>query len=391
MIVRTAPSIRTYHKGKVIFHEGQESKIAYMIKSGTVDIFKMIDKKKTVMASLRRGDIFGEMSLLANQKRTASAEASSFCELVVITEEMMNKLLKSSPATVKKMLELLAKRVAATDLKTGSAEQSDSFLALATILDLAYREFAYTPRDKQREIENYKMGLSVNSYIETVKSLAAFSNVEIDSFLETVFKLRLIDIKSVKKGDKSAFVERYIQIINFEQFMCNLRSLYKQMRELGAKVDQRMTFMSFTELARRTGSTPELIYKKVIKEEMPENLLFFDREKAMEWRKDKDSNFFNKFRRPRKDLDDLEAVDDIIFIDNPTLKKALEGFNYYKISILYSALDQQGKDKIKRNIGKKVAQILLREPPRDRDPNDAEVLECCDELLDTVRKLKGVN
>ncbi|WP_421902007.1 Crp/Fnr family transcriptional regulator [Maridesulfovibrio sp.] len=390
MIVRTAPSIRTYHKGKVIFNEGQESKIAYMIKSGTVDIFRIIDKKKTVMGTLRRGDIFGEMSLLANQKRTASAEAASFCELVVLTEEMMNKLLRASPETVRKMLELLAKRVAATDMKASSSDQNDSFIALATILDLAYREFAYIPRNKQREIENYQMGLSVKSYTDTVKSLAAFSNLEIESFLETVFKLRLIDMKSVKKGDKSAFVERYINIKNFEQFMPSLRNLYKQMRELGANVDQRMTFMSFTDLAQRTGSTPELIYKKVIKEEMPENLLFFNREKAIEWGKGKDPNFFKKFRRPRKALEDLESVEDIIFIDNPTLKKALEGFNFYNISVLYSAMDQQGRDKLKRNVGKKVSQILLREPPTDRDPSDPEVLECCDELLDNVRKLKGV-
>lgn len=390
MIVRTAPSIRTYHKGKVIFQEGQESKIAYMIKSGSVDIFKIIDKKKTVMGTLRRGDIFGEMSLLADQKRTASAEAASFCELVVLTEEMMNKLLRASPETVRKMLELLAKRVAATDLKTSGTEQNDSFLALATILDLAYREFAYTPRDKQREIENYKMGLSVKSYTDTVKNLAVFSNLEIESFLETVFKLRLIDIKSVKKGDKSAFVERYINIKKFEQFMPNLRNLYKQMRQLGAKIDQRMSFMSFSDLAQRTGSTPDMIYKKVIKEEMPENLVFFNREKALEWGKSKDSDFFRKFRRPRKALEDLESVEDIIFIDNPTLKKALEGFNYYNVSILYSAMDQQGRDKLKRNIGKKVAQILLRDPPSNRDTNDPEVLECCDELLDTVRKLKGV-
>ncbi len=390
MIVRTAPSIRTYHKGKVIFHEGQESKIAYMIKSGTVDIFRIIDRKKTVMGTLRRGDIFGEMSLLANQKRTSSAEASSFCELVVLTEEMMNKLFKASPETVRKMLQLLAKRVAATDMKAAGSEQNDSFLALATILDLAYREFMYIPRNKQREIKNYKMGLSVVSYTDTVKSLAAFSNLEIESFLETVFKLRLIDMKTVKKGDKSAFVERYINIDNFEQFLPNLRNLYKQMRELGSNVDQRMTFMSFTDLARRTGSTPDLIYKKVIKEEMPDNLLFFNREKAIEWGKGKKPNFFKKFRRPRKALEDLESVDDFIFIDNPTFKKALEGFNYYPISVLYSAMDQQGRDKLKKNISKKVAQILLREPPVDRDVNDSEVLEYCDELFDKVRKLKGV-
>ncbi len=274
MIPRTSPSIRSFHKGKIIFSEGQESKVAYMIKSGTVDIFRKIDRTKTVLATLRRGDIFGEMALLTDQKRTAYAEASSFCELVVLTEELMQKLLEASPATVKKMVELLAKRVVATDGKSSGAEESDSFISLATMLNLAYKEYAYTPNSQRCKIENYKMGLSVKSFTETVKGLTMFSNLEIESFLDSVYKLRLIDMNTRKKGDKNAFVERYIKIKNIEQFMPSLRNLYKQMKELGASVESRMSYMTFSDLAARTGTKPELIYKKVIKEEMPDNLLF---------------------------------------------------------------------------------------------------------------------
>lgn len=46
------------------------------------------------------------------------------------------------------------------------------------------------------------------------------------------------------------------------------------MKELGASVESRMSYMTFSDLAARTGTKPELIYKKVIKEEMPDNLLF---------------------------------------------------------------------------------------------------------------------
>ncbi|WP_432736271.1 cyclic nucleotide-binding domain-containing protein [Maridesulfovibrio sp. FT414] len=390
MIPRTSPSIRTFHKGKVIFAEGQESKVAYMIKTGTVDIYRKVESKKTVLATLRRGDIFGEMALLTDQKRTAYAEASSFCELVVLTEELMNKLLDASPGTVKKIVELLAKRVVATDGKSSGLERSDSFISLATMLNLAYKEYAYTPKNKRSKIENYDLGLSVKSFTDTVKGLTMFSSLEIEAFLDNVYKLRLIDLKTPKKGDKSAFVERYIFINNIQQFMPSLRGLYKQMKEIGANVEYRMNYMSFADLAQKTGTTPELIYKKLIKEEMPENLLFFNREKAIEWSKDKEDGFFKKFKRPRKALEDLENADDLIYIDNAALAEALKGLDFYKISVLFSAGDSQNKEKIKRNIGRKMASILLSEPPRDRSMSDPEVLECCDELFDTVRKLKGV-
>ncbi|WP_027722821.1 cyclic nucleotide-binding domain-containing protein [Maridesulfovibrio zosterae] len=390
MIARTSPSLRSFHKGKIIFSEGQESKVAYMIKSGTVDIFRKIDRNKTVLATLRRGDIFGEMALLTDQKRTASAEASSFCELVVLTEELMNKLLAASPGTIKKIVDLLAKRVVATGGKSCS-EESDSFIALSTILDLAYKEYAYTPKNKQAAIPNYSRGLSVKSFTETVKSLAMFSTLEIESFLETVYKLRLIDMKNIKKSDKGAFADKYILINNISQFMTSLRSLYKQMKEIGASVDSRMSYMTFSDLAAKTGTTPELVYKKLIKEEMPETLVFFDREKAVEWSKDKDEKFFKKFKRPRKALEDLENVDDLIFIDNPSLKTVFEGYDFYKISVLFSAADKQNKEKIVRNVGRKMAKILLSESSRDRSATDPEVIECCDEIFDAVRKLKGAS
>lgn len=391
MIPRTSPSIRSFHKGKVIFSEGQESKVAYLIKTGTVDIYRKVDNKKTVLATLRRGDIFGEMALLMDQKRSAYAEASSFCELVVLTEELMNKLLDASPGTVKKIVELLAKRVVATDGKAVGNGTNDSFMALATILDLAYKEYAYTPKSRQSKIENYSRGLSVKSFTNTVKSLAMFSTLEIESFLETVYKLRLIDMKSVKKGDKGAFIEKYISINNIHQFMHSLQNLYKQMKEIGASVESRMSYMTFSDLAAKTGTTPALIYKKVLKEEMPETLLFFNREKAVEWSQDKDEKFFKKFKRPRKALEDLESAEDLIYIDNPTLKTAFESVDFYKISVLYSAADTQNRDKIKRNIGRKMAGILLKEPPRNRELSDPEVLECCDEIFDAVRKIKGAS
>ena len=390
MTTKTSPTIKNYHKGKVIFHEGQESKVAYMIKSGSVNIFKNIDNKKTVLMTLHHGDIFGEMSLLAHEKRSVSAEAASYCELVQLTEEIMNRLLEASPVTVRKIVELLAVRVLRVDTEAVTVDEGGPFLSLATILDLAYKDYAYTPRDKKHEIENYDMGLSVKSFTETVKSLAVFSAIEIDSFLHTLFKLRLIDIKSKQKGYKVAFTEKYINITDIKEFMPSLKRLYSEVKELGAEVEYRMNFMTFSDLAVKTGSRPEVIYSKVMKEDFPENLFFFNRAKALKWSQDKEPNFFKKFKRPKKDLSEIDNVNDLIFIDNLTLQQALKSFDYHRISILYSAADEQNKAKILYNINRKQASILKSEPPPVRNVSDIDVLECSDEVIDISKKIKGL-
>lgn len=390
MTMKTSLTIKNFYKGKIIFHEGQESKIAYMIKSGSVNVFKNIDNKKTVLMTLYRGDILGEMALLSHKKRSTSAEAASYCELVPLTETLMNRFLEESPVTVRKIVKLLAARVLRVDTEAVTVDEGGPFLSLATILDLAYKNYVYTPRNKKCEIENYDMGLSVKLFTATVKSFAVFSTIEIDSFLNTIFKFRLIDIKSKQNGYKSAFTEKFINIPDFKEFMPSLSKLYAEVRELGTEAQYRMSFMTFSDLAVKTGSKPECIYNKVVKEDFPENLLFFNRAKALNWSLDKKPDFFKKFKRPKKLLNEIGNVNDLIFIDNCTLQQALKDFNYHKISILYSAADDENKKKILYNINRKQASILQLEPPSVRDASDVDVLECSDEVIDIIKKLKGL-
>ncbi len=392
MTTKTSPTIRNYHRGKVIFHEGQESNVAYMIKSGSVNMFKNINNKKTILMTLQRGDIFGEMALLANKRRTANAEAATYCELVPLTTDILNRFLDASPVTVKKMVELLAERVLRVDNNAvnSTSKLGGPLISLATILDLAYKDYAYTPRAEKFKIENYDLGLSVTTFTEVVKGLAVFSTIEIDTFLQTVFNFRMIDLKSIKKDGKSAFAERYIKIEDHNEFLPSLRRLCAEVQELGSELVLKMNFISFSDLAKRTGCKDDFIYSKIMKAEFPENLFFFNRAKALDWSKDKDPSFFKKFKLPKKSLSEIHNVDDFVFIDNPTLQAALKGFNYYKISVLYSAADERNKKKILYNITKKNARILTDEPPASREADDIEVLECSDEILDIVKKMKGL-
>ena len=72
--------------GDIIFSEGEIGNEMFIIQSGTVELLKTIGKDTKVLATLEKGDFFGEMSVLEDlpahrlrprQDRTWSSCAST--------------------------------------------------------------------------------------------------------------------------------------------------------------------------------------------------------------------------------------------------------------------------------------------------------------------------
>src|SRR5690348_5670866 len=70
-------------KKKFLFHEGDSGDALYIIVSGELEIFKgrADDPQRQILAKLGPGEYLGEMSLLENKPRFASARALSDCSL----------------------------------------------------------------------------------------------------------------------------------------------------------------------------------------------------------------------------------------------------------------------------------------------------------------------
>jgi CRP/FNR family transcriptional regulator, cyclic AMP receptor protein len=67
---------RTYVKGERIFNEGDESGHFYIIKSGKVRTYKLSpDGKELTLSILKKGDLFGELSVVSDDPREVFAEA----------------------------------------------------------------------------------------------------------------------------------------------------------------------------------------------------------------------------------------------------------------------------------------------------------------------------
>ncbi len=102
---------RFFPKGSVIIHEGEEGTSAFLIQSGSVQIYSTHNDRKVVLSSLKTGEIFGEMSLIRDQPRAASVEAVEDCTLIVITRQSLKAKLDSSDATIRAILMMLIRRV----------------------------------------------------------------------------------------------------------------------------------------------------------------------------------------------------------------------------------------------------------------------------------------
>jgi CRP-like cAMP-binding protein len=99
---------RTIRKGGLIFHEEDPADAFYVIASGTVKIFVSSGRgDEMVLATLRRSDGLGEIALLDDGPRTASAQAlepvtllafarSTFRELIHDDEAIADALLRSA-------------------------------------------------------------------------------------------------------------------------------------------------------------------------------------------------------------------------------------------------------------------------------------------------------
>jgi CRP-like cAMP-binding protein len=107
----TAPSTvlerRLVAAGQKVFSEGDAGDAAYLIDTGRIAIFKHVEGKKIVLATLVKGAIFGEMAMVDDGPRMASAVALESSVLVAIPRQMFQQRLEGLDGFNRNLLHML--------------------------------------------------------------------------------------------------------------------------------------------------------------------------------------------------------------------------------------------------------------------------------------------
>ena len=110
---------RTFFKGDIIFNEGDYGSQAYVLQTGRVRITKaLVGGGRGTLGFVEAGGIFGEMALIDQSKRMASALAEESCVCIVITEELLTKKLNNTDPGLKMLIMMLIRMLRQAASKT---------------------------------------------------------------------------------------------------------------------------------------------------------------------------------------------------------------------------------------------------------------------------------
>ena len=100
-----------YQPGSTIFREGEPGDCAYVIERGMVQLETLRRGRRITIANLAEGDLFGEMALIDDQPRMASARATKPTTVIVVTRPMFQAKLDQTDPFIKGLLTILSDHV----------------------------------------------------------------------------------------------------------------------------------------------------------------------------------------------------------------------------------------------------------------------------------------
>lgn len=109
---------KKFQKGEIIMREKSQGTEAYIIKKGSVEVSTTDEYgEKKVLAVLKEQGIFGEMSLIYGEARTARVVALENCVVSVLTRKMFFQLPETNPGV------LAIKKIMKERLQNGEEEE----------------------------------------------------------------------------------------------------------------------------------------------------------------------------------------------------------------------------------------------------------------------------
>ena len=189
----------------VLFNEGDAGEEMFIIQAGRVKISKRIRGVEKTLATLEKGEFLGEMAILNDKPRSATAETVDDCDMLVIDRKTFDALIRGNSEIAVRFIKRLADRLREANDQMESLMIKDNTSRLISILAKHVRE--------QKKTGEFSMT------IEDLAGLAGIEGSHARTILEKLANVRIIEIA----GDK-------IRIGNQEQIDRLLR--YLEMREI---------------------------------------------------------------------------------------------------------------------------------------------------------------
>lgn len=116
---------KEFPKGTVLFQEGEPGKDMFVLQSGKISISKKVRDVEKVLAVLGPGEFFGEMAIISNKPRNATATVTEDAKLLVIDPKTFEAMIRGNAEIAVRMIKKLAERLSEADAQIENLLHSD--------------------------------------------------------------------------------------------------------------------------------------------------------------------------------------------------------------------------------------------------------------------------
>ncbi len=103
---------KEFAQGTVLFREGEPGKEMYVVQQGRIHVSKQVGDVEKILATLGPGEFVGEMSILNNKPRSATATCADACKLLVIDAKTFEAMIRGNAEIAIRMIKKLSDRLA---------------------------------------------------------------------------------------------------------------------------------------------------------------------------------------------------------------------------------------------------------------------------------------
>jgi CRP-like cAMP-binding protein len=113
-VVAMMGETRTYRAQERLFEKGDDGDAAYIIIEGAVDVMIPVDDGERSVATLGKGELFGEIAVLCDQPRSTAIAAHSDLEVLRLDRTVVLNLIREFPDISLEMVRILGRRLERT-------------------------------------------------------------------------------------------------------------------------------------------------------------------------------------------------------------------------------------------------------------------------------------
>jgi CRP/FNR family transcriptional regulator, cyclic AMP receptor protein len=172
---------REFARGIVLFREGDPGREMYVLQSGQVAISKRVREVEKLLATLGPGEFFGEMAIISNKPRTATATVAEAARCLVIDPKTFEAMVRGNAEIAVRMIKKLAERL----------QDADQQIENLMLQDAASRVVHHLAHAAERSGRPVPGGVKVELSLAALHSTLGITERQLQGVLDKLAKARV--------------------------------------------------------------------------------------------------------------------------------------------------------------------------------------------------------